>query len=103
MKLGKKVEQKSKTNMGLARLPTLQGGYNNDPRIVLELEELKEQNATLKERIKKLEEKVHISTNITIGHRNRKKQGGSYAAKAGRGESFKGTPTFFPHRRAPKP
>ncbi|MDR3582672.1 MAG: hypothetical protein P4L67_05345 [Candidatus Pacebacteria bacterium] len=58
MKLGKKTESKSKGNMGLARLPTLQGGYNNDPRILSDMEDLKEQNAALKEKIKKLEEKV---------------------------------------------
>ena len=60
MKLGKKGEPRAKTGMGLARLPTLQGGYSNDPRILMEMEELKERNNTLNEKIKKLEEKVNI-------------------------------------------
>lgn len=58
MKLGRKGETKSKAGMGLARLPTLQGGYNNDPRILSELEEIKKENESLREKIKKLEGKM---------------------------------------------
>eukprot|EP00826_Nyctotherus_ovalis_P062251 TRINITY_DN8975_c0_g1_i8.p3 TRINITY_DN8975_c0_g1~~TRINITY_DN8975_c0_g1_i8.p3 ORF type:complete len:143 (+),score=68.00 TRINITY_DN8975_c0_g1_i8:509-937(+) len=58
MRTGRKGETKSKAGMGMARLPTLQGGYNNDPRVLAELEELKQENDVLREKIKKLEGKV---------------------------------------------
>lgn len=58
MKLGKKGEAKPKAGAGIARLPTLSGGFNNDPKIIMEMDELKEQNKSLQEKIKKLEEKM---------------------------------------------
>ena len=58
MKIGRKGEAKSKIGMGMARLPTLQGGYNNDPRILSELEDANQANQALKEKIMKLEAKM---------------------------------------------
>lgn len=58
MRTGRKGETKSKAGMGMARLPTLQGGYNNDPRVLAELEELKQENEALRDKVKKLEGKM---------------------------------------------
>ena len=57
-KIGRKGETKSKAGAGMARLPTLQGGYNNDPRIISELENLKQENEALNDKIKKLEKRM---------------------------------------------
>ncbi len=72
MKTGKKAEPKPRGSVAIARLPTLQAGYNNDPRVLLELEELKETNNVLREKIKKLEEKVIPGR--TADGRDREKQ-----------------------------
>ena len=74
MKTGKKAEPKGRGSVAVARLPTLQAGYNNDPRIMIELEELKEANNLLKEKIKKLEEKI-LFTLMTLDGRHRQVQG----------------------------
>eukprot|EP01022_Parablepharisma_sp_SALTPOND_P026631 TRINITY_DN64514_c2_g1_i1.p3 TRINITY_DN64514_c2_g1~~TRINITY_DN64514_c2_g1_i1.p3 ORF type:complete len:300 (-),score=69.84 TRINITY_DN64514_c2_g1_i1:71-970(-) len=81
-KIAKKGETKSKAGVGLARLPTLQGGYSNDPRILMELDEVKEQNAALKEKIRKLEEKM-IEIAKTKGDIEIQKQEEEKLAKAG--------------------
>ena len=60
MKTGKKAEPKGRGSVAIARLPTLQAGYNNDPRVLMALDELKEANNVLREKVKKLEEKVSL-------------------------------------------
>ena len=82
MKLGKKGETKSKAGVGLARLPTLQGGYSNDPRILMDMEDIKDQNNALKEKIKKLEEKM-VEIAKTKGYIELQKQEEEKLAKVG--------------------
>jgi hypothetical protein len=69
IKLGKKTELKgkgAKGAIGITRLPTLQGGYSNDPRIINELNIVKEENEKLKENIKYLQTKVLDKFNSII-------------------------------------
>ena len=52
----KKSDLKSKAT--IAKLPTIQGGFNNDPRIIEELKAEKEISKSLKDKMQVLEAKV---------------------------------------------
>lgn len=65
----KQFELNKKTTQG-ARLPTLQAGFNNDPNLVRNLNELKEENQKFKERINQLQSQV----SELIDERNHLKQ-----------------------------
>ena len=65
LEVGKKPGLRKKATIGMAKLPALGGGgYNNDPLIMTELAQNKEQNQKLKVNIKKFQDTIkqlHLS------------------------------------------
>lgn len=54
----KTLAELSRAPTGGARLPTLQSGFNNDPSLVQELREKKEELATLRDRLTRLQSQL---------------------------------------------